>query len=228
MYLLPVSAIATATVLVTGQGHHAADPAKAAASVTTEAAAATGPHDSTGSVQRQPVLSRSSERVDRSTPKHRAAPAAAKRSHSKHQAAAHQPKHRRAQVPTAPSNAARTVASAKHSAFNLPGRCLQWSREQADIPQKYGDAATAWKHATGRRPHGGNPPRGAAVYWTGGSHGYGHIAISVGHHKVRSSDAGGVGRVATVSINHLSKIWHLRYAGWANSINGYKIPGVAG
>ncbi|HEU5036935.1 MAG TPA: hypothetical protein VFT70_08015 [Nocardioides sp.] len=133
----------------------------------------------------------------------------------------------RPQEPLASSNAAETAASAVSSTVNVPGHCLEWSREQAGIPSRYLDAATAWQHATGRQPADPDPPRGAAVYWTGGSNGYGHVAISLGHGLVRSSDAGGYGQVATVSIRRITAEWgELQYAGWANSINGYRIPGV--
>jgi hypothetical protein len=129
-------------------------------------------------------------------------------------------------VRRAPNNARQTVRSAIQSDYNDPGYCLAWSRQQADIPARYPDAATAWRHATEKRRGGQNPPPGAAVYWTGGSSGYGHIAISVGGGRVRSSDAGGAGRVATVPLSWISREWGLRYAGWADSINGYEIPGV--
>ncbi|MFC6344999.1 hypothetical protein ACFP8W_23660, partial [Nocardioides hankookensis] len=62
---------------------------------------------------------------------------------------------------------------------------------------------------------------------TGGSAGAGHVAISVGHGRVRSSDAGGSGVVATISVRKLTRDWHLTYVGWADSINGYRIQGVA-
>ena len=129
--------------------------------------------------------------------------------------------------PVASSDAAQTVAAAEASAYNVPGQCLGWSREQADIPSRYQSAADSWEHATGRHPGDLNPPKGAAVYWLGGSYGYGHVAISVGHGMVRSSDAGGAGVVATISVRKLTREWHLTYAGWAPSINGYRIPGVA-
>jgi hypothetical protein len=125
------------------------------------------------------------------------------------------------------SNAAETVAAAEASSYNVPGHCLGWTREQADIPSRYTDAATAWEHAHGRHPRDANPPKGAAVYWTGGSNGYGHVAVSLGHGLVRSSDAGGAGVVATVPLRQLTREWHLTYVGWADSINGYTIPGVA-
>ncbi|MFC7492757.1 MULTISPECIES: CHAP domain-containing protein [unclassified Nocardioides] len=132
-------------------------------------------------------------------------------------------------LPLAQSNATQTVASAMASAYNVPGQCLAWVREQAGVPSRYADATTAWQHAAGRHPDDVTPPRGAAVYWTGGSSGYGHVAISLGNGMVRSSDAGGTGAVATVPIRYFDREWgQLRYAGWATSINGYRIPGVAG
>ncbi len=133
----------------------------------------------------------------------------------------------RPDLPVASSNAAETIAAATSSTSNVPGHCLNWSREQADIPSRYTDAATAWEHARGRHAADPTPPKGAAVYWVGGSNGYGHIAISLGNGLVRSSDAGGAGVVATVPLRQLTQEWHLTYAGWADSINGYTIPGVA-
>lgn len=134
---------------------------------------------------------------------------------------------REPRLPLAPSDAGETVAAAKSSTVNVPGRCLAWSREQAGIPSGYLDAATAWHHATGRRPGDADPPRGAAVYWTGGTNGYGHVAISIGNGTVRSSDAAGAGQVGTIRIEQLTREWGLQYAGWADTINGYRIPGVA-
>lgn len=130
-------------------------------------------------------------------------------------------------LPEARSDAAETVAAAESSSYNIPGHCLGWAREQADIPSRYADAATAWDHARGRHPGDLTPPKGAAVYWLGGSGGHGHIAISVGNGLVRSSDAGGSGVVATVPLRRLTREWHLTYVGWSDSVNGYRIPGVA-
>jgi hypothetical protein len=134
---------------------------------------------------------------------------------------------KRPHVPLAPSNAAETVRSARQSSSYPPGQCLAWSRGQADIPARYPDAATAWAHATGKRPGDRTPPVGAAVYWTGGSNGYGHVAISVGRGRVRSTDAPGPGQVDTVPVRWVAREWGLEYAGWSDSINGYRIPGVA-
>jgi hypothetical protein len=62
------------------------------------------------------------------------------------------------------------------------------------------------------------------VFWTGGSSGYGHIGPSVGGGKVRSTDSGGSGKVATVAVSWPETYWGLKYAGWAWDVNGVTIP----
>jgi cell wall-associated NlpC family hydrolase len=126
----------------------------------------------------------------------------------------------------AANTARETVADAEDSTTNGPGQCLQWAREQAGIPSGAATAASAWEDADMKRRGDTIPPPGAAVYWIGGSQGYGHVAISVGHGRVRSSDAGGTGQVATVRVGWITRNWDLQYVGWSNSINGYTIPGV--
>lgn len=114
--------------------------------------------------------------------------------------------------------------NAENDRTNEPGYCLQQVRLWCGIPARYGDAATAWRNTNDRHPGDRKPPRGAAVYWTGGSHGYGHIAISLGGGKIRSTDAGGSGRVATVDLGWVERNWHLVWAGWAWDINETTIP----
>lgn len=118
-----------------------------------------------------------------------------------------------------------TALSAEAVNFNRPGYCLQWCRERADIDSRYAWASTAWRYATNKH-YDHDAPRGAMVYWTGGPHGYGHIAVSIGHGMIRSTDAGGAGNVETVPIRWIEETWHLRYAGWADNVNGVTIPGV--
>lgn len=125
----------------------------------------------------------------------------------------------------APHNATQTANSARRSHVNTPGHCLQWARTRAGIPARFATAAAAARGAHNKH-FGSAPPAGAAVYYTGGSHGYGHIVISIGGGQVRSPDSGGRGRVATVGYRWPVSHWHLHYAGWANNINGYTIPGV--
>lgn len=107
---------------------------------------------------------------------------------------------------------------------NDPGYCQQQTRQWSGIPSKYPDATTAWKNTNDRHPGNKNPPRGAHVFWTGGSHGYGHVAMSLGGGKVRSTDAGGSGKVATVDLDWVQRNWGLPYAGWAWDNNEVTIP----
>jgi len=122
------------------------------------------------------------------------------------------------------NNAETTARNAEADSTNKPGYCLQWCREKAGIGSLYSDASTAWRNTNDRHPGDKNVPRGAMAYWTGGSHGYGHIAVGVGGGKVRSTDAGGSGKVATVSIDWFAQHWGLPYAGWAWDVNEVTIP----
>jgi hypothetical protein len=119
-----------------------------------------------------------------------------------------------------------TARNAEAQTTNDPGMCLQWSRTRAEIGAMFPDAATAWKHALDRHKGDTKPPRGSMVYWLGGSHGYGHIAVSLGNGNVRSTDAGGAGKVATRPVAWFEQHWGLPYAGWADNVNDTRIPGV--
>jgi hypothetical protein len=98
----------------------------------------------------------------------------------------------------------------------------------ADIPALYADAAQAWHGTQARYPGDRDAPRGAPVYWTGGSNNDGHIAVSLGDGLIRSTDADGPGRIATVELGWVETHWGLTYAGWARDINGVTIPGIGG
>jgi hypothetical protein len=114
--------------------------------------------------------------------------------------------------------------NALNDRVNTPGMCQQQVRLWCGIPARYPDAITAWRNTNDRHPGNRNPPRGAAVYWGGGSAGHGHIALSLGGGKVRSTDAGGRGRVATIDLGWVERNWHLPYMGWAWDINEVTIP----
>lgn len=121
-------------------------------------------------------------------------------------------------------------AEADHT--NTPGYCLQQVRTWCGIPGRYPTAASAWANTNDRHTDR-RPPRGAAVFWTGGSHGYGHIALSLGDRNrdgvtaIRSTDIG-LGHVGTVSLGWIEDNWHLHYAGWAWDINEVRIPHTRG
>ena len=116
------------------------------------------------------------------------------------------------------------VRDAKADTRNDPGYCLQQTRLWADIDSKYPDASTAWRNANNRHVGDRHPPAGVAVYWTGGSKGYGHIACSLGNGKIRSTDGDGSGVVATRDLDWVENHWGLPYAGWADNINEVTIP----
>ena len=82
----------------------------------------------------------------------------------------------------------------------------------------------AWQHARHKRTDR-NPPAGVPVYILG-SH-YGHVALSVGGGRIRSTDWPSRGRVGECSISQLERAWGRRYAGWtADAAPGQLIPGV--
>jgi len=114
--------------------------------------------------------------------------------------------------------------NAENDRTNDPGMCQQQTRIWSGISARYPDAATAWRNTNDRHPGNRNPPRGAHVFWTGGSSGHGHVAMSLGGGKVRSTDAGGRGRVATVDLGWVERNWGHHYAGWAWDNNEQTIP----
>lgn len=116
------------------------------------------------------------------------------------------------------------VANARATHANAPGYCLQVVRGWAGIAAKYPDASTAWRNAKDRHPGDRNPPKGAVPYWTGGGHGYGHIAASEGGGKIRSTDCTSSGQTGTTDLGWVERAWGLTYAGWAWDINGVTIP----
>ena len=72
------------------------------------------------------------------------------------------------------------------------------------------------------------PPPGVPCYWAPkGSNPYGHIAVSLGGGKCRSSDYPGRGQVGTVDIRWIEQHWPNtgRYLGWSEDIAGSTIPG---
>ena len=98
--------------------------------------------------------------------------------------------------------------------------CLQQVRTWAGIPSKYPDAISAWYHTKHRGNVHTPPPPGAFVFWGGGRHG--HIAVSLGNWKIRTTDWPR-GRVGTTTVQTLSSRWRYRYLGWSYDLNGVTI-----
>lgn len=122
---------------------------------------------------------------------------------------------------------------AEASTTNIPDGCQLWTREIFGAPSVgdwdgdgSADAEDGWKSepAKYKHPDDRHPPRGVPVRYLGGSHDNGHSAVSLGNGMIRSTDAGGRGRVSTVPLNWPEQVWGLTYAGWSDTIDGQLIP----
>jgi hypothetical protein len=84
-------------------------------------------------------------------------------------------------------------------------------------------SATAHFRATPQHYRHGTastPPGGALVFWTGGSHGHGHIALSMGGGICASTDIVATGYVNFVRIALITQRWGLSYVGWTDAYYG--------
>lgn len=112
---------------------------------------------------------------------------------------------------------------------NIPGMCLQQTRQWADIGPGAGTATIAWQNAE-RRQLNRRGQRGGFPFWTGGAKGFGHIGMFLSDDEdpwVRSTDAGGSGRIATRRLSWFDQNWpSLNYVGWTDNVNGVTVPGV--
>ena len=113
------------------------------------------------------------------------------------------------------------VAYANRQGRWKSGMCLQFVRTCFGVGSRYGSASIGWRNTKYR--HTSVPPPGVPVWWTGGSRGFGHIAISVGGGYVRSTDFPGAGGVGKVAIRTLTRRWRQTYRGWSEDINGVRV-----
>lgn len=84
-------------------------------------------------------------------------------------------------------------------------------------------ASIAWSEADYKHAGDRNPPAGALVYWTGGSKGFGHAAISDGKGNIYTTHVGGRVRLMPLSSLDGGK---LRYEGWSEDTNNVRVPGL--
>ena len=119
-----------------------------------------------------------------------------------------------------------SVARARRHTSGFSGMCLHFVWRCLDGQHTYGlpDANAAFRAS--RHLHTtGTPPAGVPVYFLGSKHG--HVALSVGGGRIRSTDWPSSNRISEVRISELSRAWGRRYAGWAADLAGYRIPGIA-
>lgn len=117
------------------------------------------------------------------------------------------------------------------------GLCLKNARIKFDAPslavvdpKKYpdgGTAAEAFAYEAAKNPdptHGWyNPPAGVPVFWSGGSAGAGHVAISDGKGNVWSTDIERSGKWDLVPVADIHARWGLKYLGWSERLNGVRV-----
>lgn len=80
------------------------------------------------------------------------------------------------------------------------------------------DAAAVWQLVPPSQRHRMNAPRGAIVYWSGGSGGHGHTCFALGYHLELSVDVipGHPGAAGVVPFVWFRENWpELRYEGWS-------------
>lgn len=122
------------------------------------------------------------------------------------------------------------IANAKALKHAYPlGSCLQAVRTAFDLAANGHEptASSAWTYeggAAGLNTHTViAAPANVPVFWTGGSHGYGHVAISDGKGNVWSTDVKRVGQFDLVPISWITTHWGLKLAGWTETLEGKRI-----
>lgn len=127
-------------------------------------------------------------------------------------------------VPSGAQVADKAKAYSVNGIYWGPGYCEKFCRTCAGAAALAASAADAYYAAKYR--HTGTPPRGAFVFWTGGSHGYGHVAISDGNGWCWSTDIKRPGRVDRVAISTITTRWGLTLKGWTEDNNGVRVTGL--
>ena len=108
----------------------------------------------------------------------------------------------------------------KQKLTNRLGMCLWECQEIYPTNHWYPNAIGQWNNAK-KRHTGKLAPAGAPMYYRGGRHG--HIVLYVGNGMVRSTDAGGAGKMATVPIEWFKRAWGYEYLGWSEDLGGKDI-----
>lgn len=109
----------------------------------------------------------------------------------------------------------------KRGLFFGVGQCLATVRQYYGVAAGFPTAASSYEAAAHKYPSndGRDAPRGAPIWWTGGSHGAGHVAISVGGGICLSTDWARPGKIDYARINEITARWGLDYKGPTQEIN---------
>lgn len=114
-----------------------------------------------------------------------------------------------------------------HPSANWSGLCLKFVRTQFGLVGRYPSAYSAWLGAGGAKGVNTHtllrPPANVPVFWSGGPHGYGHVAIADGQGRVWSTDILRKGKVDLVPLATIHAKWGLKYLGWTETLNGIRV-----
>lgn len=121
-------------------------------------------------------------------------------------------------------DASAAVAYARRYTRYRSQYCLNFVQTMLGAPWSGPSAVWAWNHGKGKHGPDPHPPPGVPVWLLGST--YGHVCLSVGGGRVRTTDYPGRGQVSEVGIHELARAWGRRYVGWAEYLGGQKIPGV--
>jgi hypothetical protein len=114
--------------------------------------------------------------------------------------------------------AAQAIAKAKSISSWAVGRCDEFVASVYGFGSSgYSTAVANWQATPSSLKHPGdwNAPAGALMYWSGGSTGAGHVALSLGNGSIISTDATGPGTVGQISARTPTDKWGHPYLGWA-------------
>jgi hypothetical protein len=101
--------------------------------------------------------------------------------------------------------------------------CLGFVRTRFGLPKVESSAIEAWRLAQHKHRYDRHPPAGVPVFWSGGSRGHGHVAVSLGHGMIVSTDIPYTGHVARTYLSAPGRRWGLRYLGWTEDLEGVRI-----
>lgn len=113
------------------------------------------------------------------------------------------------------------IKNALATTRNAVGMCDKWVAQYYGYSSSgYTTAAVHWNSIPPGDKHPGdtNPPAGALVFWTGGSSGAGHVALSLGGGKIISTDYPRSGITSQTDINAITNGWGEHYAGWSTPV----------
>lgn len=101
--------------------------------------------------------------------------------------------------------------------------CMVFVRTALHVSGRYPTPRVAWSAARYRHhSRFDRIPAGVPVY-TAGRTAPGHIVLSLGNGRVRSTDWPRPGRVGTVRLSRLLRSWNHHYLGWSEDLNGIRV-----